>query len=389
VSVWDSLIGQDEVADVFARAVSDPRGPAMTHAWLVTGPPGSGRSTAAAAFAAALQCDSQGCGECAVCRTTLSGIHPDVEIVRSEALSYGVDDARSLIERSSVVPADSRWHVVIIEDADRFTEEAANVMLKILEEPTSHLVWLLCAPSPEDVLPTIRSRTRLVHLRTPSTAEVTEALHTRYAIEPALAAFAARASQGHIGRARALATDAGVRERRQEVMRIPSRLRDLSGCFAAAGDLLTAATQDASSITDELDAREKDDLRRAYGEGAEGVTSARISRLSKSAANDLEKAQKSRRKRAIVDQVDRSLLDLLAYYRDVLVVQVGADVPLINDEMRAAIQREATQAHPADTVGRLEALNHARMAVKANGALPLVLEALMVELKDPQVLARS
>lgn len=389
MSVWDSLVGQDEVAEVFARAVSDPHGPAMTHAWLVTGPPGSGRSTAAAAFAAALQCDSQGCGDCAVCRTTLSGIHQDVEIVRSEALSYGVDDARSLIERSSVIPADSRWHVVIIEDADRFTEEAVNVMLKILEEPTPHLVWLLCAPSPEDVLPTIRSRTRLMHLRTPSTSEVTDALHARYGVEPALAAFAARASQGHIGRARALATDTGVRERRQEVMRIPSRLRDLSGCFIAAADLLAAATEDARSITDELDAREKEDLRRAYGEGAEGVTSARISRLSKSASNDLEKAQKSRRKRAVFDQVDRSLLDLLAYFRDVLVVQVGASVPLINDEMRASVQRDAADAHPADTVGRLEALNHARMAVKANGALPLVLEALMVELKDPQVLARS
>jgi len=388
-SVWNALIGQDEVGETFARAVGDPRGPAMTHAWLVTGPPGSGRSTAAAAFAAALQCDSDGCGECTVCRTTISGIHPDVEIVQSEALSYGVEDARSLIERSSVIPADSPWHVVIIEDADRFTEEAANVMLKVLEEPTPHLVWILCAPSAEDVLPTIRSRTRQVHLRTPSTAEVTEALHTRYDVEPALAAFAARASQGHIGRARALATDADVRERRQEVMRIPSRLRDLSSCFTAAADLLASATQDAGSITDELDARETEDLRRAYGEGAEGVTSARISRLSKSAVKDLEKAQKSRRKRAVFDQVDRSLLDLLAYYRDVLVVQLGAGVSLINDEMRAIIQRDAASSHPADTVGRLEALNHARMAVKANGALPLVLEALMVELKDPQVLARA
>ena len=389
VNVWDSLIGQDEVGETFARAVRDPHGPAMAHAWLVTGPPGSGRSTAAVAFAAALQCATQGCGECTVCRTALSGIHPDVEIVESEALSYGVEDARSLIERSSVIPADSPWHVVIIEDADRFTEEAANVMLKVLEEPTPHLVWVLCAPSAEDVLPTIRSRTRQVQLRTPSTAEVTEALQTRYDVEPALAAFAARASQGHIGRARALATDSEVRERRQEVMRIPSRLRDLSSCFVAAADLLASATQDAGSITDELDARETEDLRRAYGEGAEGVTSARISRLSKSASKELEKNQKSRRKRAVFDQVDRSLLDLLAYFRDVLVVQLGAGVSLINDEMRASILRDAESSHPADTIGRLEALNHARMAVKANGALPLVLEALMVELRDPQVLVRA
>ena len=393
MSVWASLIGQDEAVATLSRAAADADplapGPAMSHAWLITGPPGSGRSTAAGAFAAALQCPRGGCGECATCRTALSGAHADVHIVRSDTVTYGVADARELIVRSAVVPTDAPWHVVIVEDADRFTDDAANAMLKVLEEPPRHLVWVLCAPSAEDVLPTVRSRTRQVQLRTPSTDEVSTALQERHGVDPAMAAFAARASQGHIGRARALATDEDVRRRRHEVMRIPASLRDLAACFTAGAQLLAAATQDASAITDALDDRETADVRRAYGDGAEGVTSARIDRLASRALKDLAKAQKSRRTRAVRDQIDRALVDLMAYYRDVLVCQVGAEVALINDEMRPQLLAEAQTASPADTVLRMQALERARHAVAANGALPLVLEALMVELKDPRVLVRS
>lgn len=393
VNVWSGLIGQNDAIEALARAVADARdvanpGPAMSHAWLITGPPGSGRSTAAGAFAAALQCPEDGCGECATCRTALSGAHPDVHIVHSDTLSYGVDDARELIVRSAVVPTGGPWHIVIVEDADRFTDDAANTLLKVLEEPPRHLVWVLCAPSAEDVLPTVRSRTRSIHLRTPSTSEVAAALQERYEVEPAMAAFAARASQGHIGRARALARDESTRTRRQEVLRIPASLRDLPACFTAAAHLLESATQDARTITDELDAREAADLRRAYGEGADGVSAARIDRMASRAMKDLEKAQKSRRTRAVRDQVDRALVDLMAYYRDVLVTQLDGTVPLINDEMRPQIQAEAARGDTAETTARLEALDRCRQSLAANGALPLVVEGLMVELKDPYILVR-
>ena len=385
MSAWESLIGQDAVVEELARAST---GQGMTHAWLITGPPGSGRSTAAAAFASALQCPDGGCGRCAICRGARTGTHPDVEIVRSETLSYSVDDARDLIARSSVVPAESPWHVVIVEDADRFTDQAVNVLLKVLEEPPRHLVWILCAPSAEDVLPTIRSRTRQVHLRTPSTPEVSAALQDRYGVDPAMAAFAARASQGHIGRARALATDEAARIRRQEILRMPGALRDLSSCFTAAGELLASAMEDAAAITDALDAEEEDELKRAYGDGAEGITKARLDRLSAKPMKDLQKMQKSRRTRAIRDQVDRALVDLLSFYRDVLVLQLEGGVPLVNDEMRTQLVQEATTARAADTARRLEAIERCRLAVQANGALPLVLEGLMVELRDPLVAVR-
>jgi DNA polymerase-3 subunit delta' len=385
-SAWDTLIGQDNVVAELAHAVADPA--AMTHAWLITGPPGSGRSTAAVAFAAALQCPDQGCGVCSICSAALAGSHPDVDLVRSETLSYGVDDARDLILRAAVVPADAPWHIVVIEDADRLTESAVNVLLKVLEEPPPHLVWLLCAPSPEDVLPTIRSRTRGVHLRTPSTAEVAQALSARHGVDPAMAAFAARSSQGHIGRARALATDAEARRRRQEVLRLPASLRDLSSCFAAAEELLAMATEDASSLTNGLDMTEEESLMRAYGAGAEGVTKTRMDKIAKAALKDLRKVQASRRKRAVRDQLDRALVDLLTYYRDVLVLQMGAEVALVNDEMRTQLLQEASMSSPSETGRRLDAIERCRLAVQANGSLPLVLESMLVEVKDPLVRVR-
>ena len=385
-SVWDSLIGQDDVVDELAHAASDPA--AMTHAWLITGPPGSGRSTAAVAFAAALQCPDHGCGTCSICTTAIAGSHPDVDLVRSETLSYGVDDAEELIKKAFLVPADAPWHIVVIEDGDRLTPAAANMLLKVLEEPPPHLVWLLCAPSPEDVLATIRSRTRSVHLRTPSTGEVAEALRERYGVDPAMAAFAARASQGHIGRARALAVDDEARRRRQEVLRIPGGLRDLSSCFVAAEELLAMATEDAASITDALDVAEEESLMRAYGAGAEGVTKARFDKLADRALKDLRRVQASRRKRAVRDQLDRALVDLLTFYRDVLVLQVDAGVPLVNDEMRTQLMQEASTSTAADTGRRLDAIERGRLAVQANGALPLVLESMLVEVKDPLVRVR-
>lgn len=390
--VWRDLIGQEAVIAELQRAVIDAAdplpGPAMTHAWLLTGPPGSGRSNAAMAFAAALQCADGGCGMCATCLAVLGGRHPDVEAVSSETLTYGVDDARELILRSSVVPAEAPWHIVIVEDADRFTEQAVNVLLKILEEPPRHLVWVLCAPNVEDVLPTVRSRTRAVYLRTPSTTEVSQALQDRYGVDPAMAAFAARASQGHVGRARALALDEGARLRRQEILRMPGRLRDLSACFVAAGEVVASATEDAASITDPLDAQEEKDLRRAYGEGGEGVTKARIDKLASKAIKEQQRAHKSRRARSVRDQVDRALVDLLSYYRDVLVLQSQAAVPLVNDEMRPQLAQEAAASTSDDTARRLAAIERTRLALAANGALPLILESLMVELKDPRVAVR-
>ena len=394
MSVWEVLIGQDEATATLSHAAADAarslRGePAqgMTHAWLITGPPGSGRSTAATAFAAALVCPEQGCGECIPCRTAIAGTHSDVEIVRPEGLSYGAEDTEALVMQASMAPSTSRWHIIVVEDADRLTEQALNRLLKALEEPAPSTVWILCAPGVEDVLPTVRSRTRHVSLRTPSAADVAVALQQRYGVDAAIAAFAARASQGHIGRARALATDEQARLRRHEVLRLPLELHDLASCFVAAADLLAAATGDATALADPLDAREEADLLRAYGEGADNASNARAKKLSGKAMKDLQKSHKSRRTRMVRDQIDRALLDLVGFYRDVLILQVDSDVGLINEEMRTQLSQVAVRATPEDTARRLEAIAYARLQIAANVTPQLALEALMVRLKDPTLKA--
>jgi len=391
-SIWDALIGQDEAVERLSRAVQDADlmvqgqpGPAMTHAWLVTGPPGSGRSTAATCFAAALVCPEYGCGQCQACRMAGLNGHPDVEVIRPAALTYGVDEARDLVRQAAMSPSSAHWHVVVLEDADRLTDQAANVLLKAIEEPAPHTVWVLCAPSIEDVLPTIASRTRHVGLITPSTQAVADLLVERYAIDRSLAAFAARASQGHIGRARALATDEHARIRRQEILRIPAQLHDLPACFVLASNLLEAATEDAKAITEPLDQAEEESLRSSFGADGEVRLKGQLRRSMESAGKDLARRQKVRSTRVVRDQVDRALVDLIGFYRDVLVIQLEAEVALINEEMRPQVMKLAGSGAAADTGRRLKAIGYTREQIAANVTPMMALESMMVELKDPWI----
>lgn len=384
--VWDALVGQADLIATLSRAASDAGrivrgepGQSMTHAWLLTGPPGSGRSTAAMAFAAALQCADGGCGHCPECAQTRLRSHPDIEHLVPETLQITAEDARELVRRAALTPMRGRWNVMVIEDADRLNEISGNALLKAIEEPSARTVWVLCAPTPDDVLPTIVSRARHVRLRTPALGEVADALIAEGS-QPAIASFAARAAQGHIGRARALARDEEVRIRRSEVLAIPGALRDLPACFTAAQNLLETATADAGAICDALDAEEREALARSYGQGATGTVATRLKRALSAATKEMERRQKSRRTRTVRDQVDRALLDLISLYRDVLVVQTGADVELVNDEMRPTIQGSAVHSGVPATMARLDALDHARRAIGASVAPSLALEALMVRL---------
>jgi DNA polymerase-3 subunit delta' len=353
-------------------------GAAMTHAWLITGPPGSGRSVVARAFAAALQCSEQppGCGECNACRTALAGTHPDVELVTTEALALKVDLVRELVRRASLRPAQGHWQVIVVEDADRLTEEAADALLLSVEEPPPRTVWVLCAPASADIPPTIRSRCRVLAMRTPPVPDVAAFL-VREGVDPAMAAFAARASQGHIGRARALATDEQARLRRAEVLRLPTRLGDVASALEAAAALLEAAEADASAHCDALDATESQNLAALVGSGRSKA------RGSASMVKDLEKAQKGRRTRVTRDFLDRALVDVLGFYRDVLRVQVGSDADLVNDEMRPSLQRLARAGTPTVTGRRMAAVVAAREALGANAAPLLTLEALALALRGP------
>ena len=390
--VFTDLIGQDHVVAQLRAAAAD--GPAaraglpssaMTHAWLITGPPGSGRSTAALALAAALVCPQHGCGHCPECVAVKHSAHPDVEHVVPESVTYTVAETRDLVHRSAMSPSKAPWHVFVLEDADRLNAESANTLLKSIEEPTPGTVWILCAPSTEDVLPTIRSRCRHLMLATPSTDEVADALVGVFGVEPAMASFAARAAQGHIGRARALATSEEARLRRQDVLRIPTQLHDLGSCLALAADLVATVTDDTSAICDPLDEREMTQLRAAYGEGAEGRGIGTVERRAKGAVKALEDRQKKRRRRVARDQLDRAIVDLVAFYRDVLVLQLGAGSTLVNDEMRPQLERCAAESTPEDTLRRVDALERTRHLLEANVAPLLAMESLTVALRDPSL----
>jgi DNA polymerase-3 subunit delta' len=384
MTVWSDLIGQSEVVERLQRVVGSTEDAhegepsvGMTHAWLFTGPPGSGRSNAARAFAAALLCDRGGCGECQSCRTALAGSHADVTMVVTDQSVIRVDVARETVRLAALAPAGSRWQIMIVEDADRLNERAADALLKSIEEPPPRTVWLLCAPTIEDVAPTIRSRCRSLVLRTPSTAEVAEHLVRRTGVSEGVAVFAARASQGHIGRARALALDESARNRRREVLRVPGQLSDLGSCMTAAANLSDAAAEDATSRSKPLDARETADLDLAYGAGTSGVKLTGYA----AARKELVHNQRQRGRRLVRDSIDRFLLDLASFYRDVLAVQLGARSELINEELRSEIATMARGTTGEQTTQRLDAIFAARNALEGEVAPVLALESLMISLR--------
>jgi DNA polymerase-3 subunit delta' len=393
VTVWTDVVGQEEAVATLQAAVraagevlSGETGEAtaaMTHAWLLTGPPGSGRSTAARAFAAALQCLEGGCGHCHACLTALGGTHADVSLIATEHVQLRVDDVRPLIQLAQRSPSAGRWRVIVIEDADRLNDNSGNVLLKAIEEPPPRTVWLLCAPSADDVLVTIRSRCRRVGLRIPPVDDVAALLVRRDGADQAVAAFAARAAQSHIGLARRLALDEGARIRRREVLRLPGKLRSVGAAVLAAGQLVEVAAEESKSATTERDATEKSAL--LHSLGAEGLST--LPPAVRAQVRQLEENQKRRATRAQRDVLDRSLVDLLSLYRDVLVLQLGAvdgvpgGVELVNAEMATELRGEAAATTPTATLRRMEAIGLARERIEANVSPLLAVEALMVQLR--------
>ncbi|SHE73533.1 DNA polymerase III subunit delta' [Streptoalloteichus hindustanus] len=394
--VWADVVGQPEAVGVLgaaARAAHDlvagnPVAPgAMTHAWLFTGPPGSGRSVAARAFAAALQCArphgaEPGCGECGACRTTMAGTHADVRVVVPEGLSISVSEMRSLVQLAARRPTTGRWQVVLVEDADRLTEGAANALLKAVEEPPDRTVFLLCAPSdhPEDVSVTIRSRCRVIALRTPSAEAIADVLHRRDGLDEETARWAASVCGGHVGRARRLATDPSARSRREAVLAAPLGLRRLSDVFDRADDLVKAAEAEAAAVSGALDEAERQALETAMGAGGTGKGTASATRGAKGALKDLEKRQKSRATRTQRDALDRALVDLAGFYRDVLVTATGAQAALTHPDRADDVVRAARHWRPETVLRRLEAVLACREALERNVKPRIAIEALLTAL---------
>jgi DNA polymerase-3 subunit delta' len=365
---WGDVWGQGEAVAALQAAASDPA--SLTHAWLITGPPGSGRSTLAYAFAAALIAQP---GDEQVMRQVLAGTHPDLTSLRTEGVIISIKDARALVERSYFAPSLGRYRVIVMEDADRMAERTSNVLLKALEEPPERTVWVLCAPSDADLLPTIRSRVRTLRLRDPEVDDVARLIVQRTGVDPAIAEQSARHAQRHIGMAQRLATDAATRERRDETLRAVLKVRGVGDVVEVAGMIVQAATDDAKALTAERDESERANLLRTLGI-AEGAAVPPAVRAQLSA---LEDDQKRRATRSLRDGIDRVLTDLQSMFRDIVVLQFGRD-DIINRELEAELRALAGAWAPQRTLTVLDRITETRRNLEQNAAPALALESLLV-----------
>ncbi|TIH33663.1 DNA polymerase III subunit delta' [Subtercola vilae] len=389
MSVWDELTGQSEAIDVFRAAASGAAAPvdhtathastgsgAMTHSWLITGPPGSGRSNLAYAFAAALLCRNGGCGVCADCRQVAARTHPDLAVLSTDRVIISIEEVRTLVSSSQYSPSVSRYRVMVIEDADRMAERTSNVLLKALEEPPERTVWILCAPSEADLLPTVRSRVRSVRLRVPSATDVAGLLERRDGVEPQTAVRAAREAQSHIGMAHRLATNVDARQRRASTLSVALGIRSVPDAIMGAARLLELAKADAEAITEERDAEERESTLRSLGvEPGQAVPAALRSQVK-----TLEEDQKRRATRSLRDGIDRILVDLLSLYRDALLIQLGAGLELINVAIQGELDALAERTEPAETLAVMDAIAIARRRISHNVTPALSLEAMLITL---------
>jgi len=374
--IWSELLGQPEAVSQLRQAVFE-KSAGLQHAWLLTGPPGSGRSIAAVSFAAALLCDQAGCGQCKSCKMVQSGSHPDVSVLATEKVIISIEEIRQLVSSSHFGGSMGQYQIMIIEDADRMSERSSNVLLKALEEPPEGTVWLLCAPSEADMLPTIRSRVRKVALKQPSTETVSDLLVARDGIAPNLARQVAAEAQGHIGMALRLATSSEARARRKETLVAAIQIDSIPKAMMTAERWLELAKKDADALTSERDTQERISLLATLGI-PEGGT---IPPALRTDIKQLEEAQKKRATRSIRDGIDRILVDLMSLYRDVLTIQLAASAELVNQELQPQMNELANSSQPAATIAKLEAIAQARIRIGANVRDLMVLESLAVALR--------
>ena len=391
MGIWDELTGQADAVAIFSAAAGtrqesasassavsadvpatagDPS--SMTHAWLVTGPPGSGRSNIAYAFATALL--ATGPDDVAAERQVRARTHPDLGVLSTERVIITMLEVKQIVKTSQFSPSVGRYRVMVIEDADRMTERTSNVLLKALEEPPPRTVWILCAPSEADLIPTIRSRVRTVRLRVPAVDEVAALIARREGVDIVTATRAARESQSHIGMARRLATDEGARTRRARTLQIALGIGSVSDGVRAAATLLELAGEDAKAITAERDAEERASALHSLGVAPGGT----IPPALRAQLKALEEDQKRRATRSLRDGIDRIMVDLLSLYRDVLLLQLGAGVELINLSIHADLIRASEQSSAAGTLAIMDAIATARRRIESNVAPALALEAMLV-----------
>lgn len=367
-SVADRLSDIPTVRDTILAAASAARGGeapahAMTHSWVFTGPPGSGRSVAALCFAAALVCErGDGCGHCAGCRAVFNDAHTDVVHVVPTELSIGKTVVDKLVDDAHRLPTIGEFRVVIVEDADRLTNEAADAFLKTVEEPPATTVIILCAPSidPEDFSQTLRSRCRHVYVPAPSTDEIVRILTNEEGASEHDARLAAVTSLHHIGRARRLVRSPEAQKRRVLAIQLAELIYRGDHAFQAIGSLVKAVENEAKTSYSEEEEAERKKLEIALGMGGKGKGAGKAAHGSAGTLRELEANQKKRRTRYQRDIFDLVLVDFAGVYRDAIIIKTGAHVGLTHPDFEGQARDIAERTSLTALVACLDAIGLCR-----------------------------
>ena len=370
--VFRDVVSQPEAVEQLLGSIG--QGKDVHHAWLFTGPPGSGRSQLALAFAASLLCADGGCGTCNSCQMIQSRDHPDVQVLNTERVLISIDEVTEFIEKSIQMPAIGKYRIMVIEDADRMSERTSNLLLKSLEEPPKGTIWMICAPSEADLLPTIRSRVRRVQLKVPTVEAVAQLLVEKYGIGLQLAQQSAAQAQSHVGMARRLASNAGARDRRSQALKAVLSITDIPSAMAVSDTLAKLAESDGAQLTAEQDEAERKALFLAMGVSEES----KLNPSSRAQLRRLEESQKRRATRSKRDGLDRILIDLMGLYRDVLTVQLGAGEPLINVDLVQEITKLANESTQAQSIHNIEEIEKVRNRMERNVRDVYLLDSLAV-----------
>jgi DNA polymerase-3 subunit delta' len=373
--VFRDVVSQPEAVDQLLGAIQNES--EVHHAWLFTGPPGSGRSQLALAFAASLLCAEGGCGTCNSCQMIQSKNHPDVQVLNTDRVLISIDEVTEFIEKSIQMPAIGKYRIMVIEDADRMSERTSNLLLKSLEEPPKGTIWMICAPSEADLLPTIRSRVRRVQLKVPTVEAVAQLLVEKYGIGVELAQQSAAQAQSHVGMARRLASNAGARDRRSQALKAVLSITDIPSAMAVSEALAKLAESDGAQLTAEQDEAERKELFLSLGVSEES----KLNPSSRAQLRRLEESQKRRATRSKRDGLDRILIDLMGLYRDVLTVQLGAGEPLINVDLVQEITKLANESTQAQSIHNIEEIEKVRYRMERNVRDTYLLDSLAVSFR--------
>ena len=391
MTVWDLLVGQPRAAEALKAAAeagrriaageSPENNAALAHAWLVTGPPGSGRTVAARALGAALQCTGEpvGCGKCHGCTSSMAGNNADVQTISTDLVQFKKEQVHGWVSAAYSHPSGGRWRVMIIEDADRVQERTANVLLKAIEEPPERTIWVLCAPTAEEVLPTIRSRSRSLALRTPPAADVAQYIADQDGASLEDALQAAQLAQSHVGLARALLRDPDLRQRRRVMLDLFLSADSVSSAVLVADEVLDEAKKRTDERVSHVNAKEKKDFAESLGLSS----TERIPKAFESRLKALEEDQTRRSKRALTDTLDQALVDLLGFYRDVVALQHGATTDLVHVDLQEKTRLYATHLSKDQVLAKITAVEKARRRLQTNANPLLVIEAMNLELVAP------